>query len=352
MAARPAVVRSFADLRETIFRFQLPRVILTALDLDLFTAVGSKTWTIPALSRRLRVQPRGLDILCRNLAAAGLLRKQGSAYRNTPLGLAELNARSPAYRGAYLRLLRSQWSDWSRLTDSVRTGKPVPDEEPPPDEDAFRRDFSWAMHQRSLAVAPKVAAHLDLAGARTLLDLGGGPGTYALAFLARNPSLRATVGDRAAALQVARKIAARSPHGKRLAYLPVDFLKDRIAGRYDVIWYSNVLHIYSPEDNRRLFRRLRDNLEPGGRLLIQDAFLHDRAGLLPVDATLFAVTMLLVTEGGNTYTAKETAAWLKEAGFSRVRSVSLPAGVGDWEGGVLEARAGRPPETRGRRRRS
>ena len=76
MTAKPAAIRSFADLRETIFRFQLPRIILTALELDLFTAVGAKSWTIPALSRRLRVNLRGLDILCRNLAAAGLLRKQ------------------------------------------------------------------------------------------------------------------------------------------------------------------------------------------------------------------------------------------------------------------------------------
>ena len=46
-------------------------------------------------------------------------------------------------------------------------------------------------------------------------------------------------------------------------------------------------------------------------LVIQDAFLHDREGLFPEEATLFAVSMLLFTEGGNTYTVGETSAWLK-----------------------------------------
>lgn len=344
--------RTFQDFRDAVFRFQVPRLIITALELDLFTAVGSRTWPIPALSRRLRVSPRGLDILCRNLAAVGLLRKEGARYRNSPLGRAELNARSPAYRGAYLRLIRSHWADWSRLTESVRTGKPVPDEGKAPDEEAWRREFSWAMHQRSLTVAPQVAARVDLTGARTLLDLGGGPGTYALAFLARNPSLRATVCDRPPALEVAREIAAGSRHGGRLSYLPLDFQTQKIPGRYDVIWYSNVLHIYSPEENRRLFRRLTGNLEPGGRLVIQDAFLHDAQGLFPLEATLFAATMLLVTEGGNTYSVKETTGWLREAGFRRVRRLRLSEEAGDWEDGLLEATTGLRPGTRARRRRS
>ena len=77
----------------------------------------------------------------------------------------------------------------------------------------------------------------------------------------------------------------RSPptvkHGRRLSYLPLDFLKDEISGPYDVIWFSNVLHIYSAEDNQRVFQEMSSALNPGGRLLIQDAFLvdpHDGCG--------------------------------------------------------------------------
>ena len=104
-----------------------------------------------------------------------------------------------------------------------------------------------------------------------------------------------------------------------------------------MIWYSNVLHIYSPEENEAIFRRVRAALRPGGRLIIQDAFLHDRKGLYPVEASLFAVSMLLFTRGGNTYSVPETARWLKEAGFVGVKQLPLKKGTEDWEEGILEA---------------
>ncbi|MGH7236401.1 MAG: methyltransferase [Nitrospiraceae bacterium] len=328
-------LRTFDEFRDAVSAYRLPRILFTALDLNLFTVMGARTWTIQGLAKRLRVSTRGLAILCRNLAGAGLLKKRGARYRTTVLASAALNARSPAYRGAYLDLLRGQWEDWSKLTESVRRGRPV--EHDDPDDPKYRRAFTWAMHHRSIDVAPQVAAQVNLKGVRTLLDLGGGPGTYALAFLARNPALRATVCDRPAALTVAREIAASLRHGRRLDYLPLDFMSHPVPGRYDVIWYSNVLHIYSPAQNKSLLRRMTSALNPGGRLLIQDAFVLDRNGLYPQEANLFAVTMLLFTEEGNTYGVGDTTEWLREAGLGRVRRVKLRDGTGDWEGGLLEA---------------
>ncbi len=334
---KPAsAIRTFEEFRTALAAYRLPRIILTALDLDLFTAMGARSWTMPPLAKKLRVSARGLEILCRNLACAGLLSKSGGRYRNSPLARKELNRKSPAYRWAYLDLLRNHWNDWSTLTRSVRLGKPVDDNDAP-DDPAYRRRFTWAMHHRSLDVAPKIAAQINLRGVDSLLDLGGGPGTYALAFLKRNRALRATVCDRAPALKVAKEIAATVPHGRRLSYLPLDFVSRAIPGRYDVIWFSNVLHIYSPEENRRLFRKMAAALAPGGRLLIQDAFLHDANGLHPQEASLFAVTMLLFTDRGNTYSVRDTAAWLTRAGFGRVRTLRMKRKTEDWDGGILEA---------------
>jgi SAM-dependent methyltransferase len=294
-----------------------------------------------------------MDILCRNLASAGVLIKKNGTYRNGKVAAATLNARSRDYRGGYIDLIRNHWNDWGRLTDAVRSGRPVPDDHDHPDDPAYRRQFSWAMHHRSLDVAPHVAEQIDLSGAGTLLDLGGGPGTYALEFLARNPALQATVCDRAPALEVAKEIASTVNHGRRLSYLPLDFMQEPLPGRYDVIWFSNVLHIYSPQENQRLFRKIAGALEPGGRLLIQDAFLLDKEGLYPQEANLFAVTMLLFTEAGNTYSLEETARWLRAAGFGTIRPLNVRNGTGDWEGGLLEATLSKShPAARGRRSRS
>jgi SAM-dependent methyltransferase len=330
-------IATFDEFRDAITTYRLPRVLIAAIELNLFTAIGTDPWTIPDLARDMKVSERGLAILCRNLAMAGLLKKQGETYRNSRLGATALNAYHPAYRGDYLRLIMSHWTDWGRLLESVKSGLPLDHDEP--EEPDYRRRFTWAMHHRTLETAPKIAAQIDLRGARILLDLGGGPGTYAMAFLSKNPRLRATVCDRPAALDVAKEIASTHKAGARLSYLPLDVMVEDIPGAYDVIWYSNVLHIYSPKDNQALFRRALASLNPGGRLLIQDAFLHDRDGLFPEEASLFAVSMLLFTERGNTYSAAETKAWLRDAGFERIKVLRMKKGTEDWEGGILEARS-------------
>jgi SAM-dependent methyltransferase len=329
-------IRTFEEFRDAVAAYRLPRVIIAGLELELFSRVGDKTWTIPELAKCLQVSDRGLTILCRNLATAGLLIKKGSTYRNSRLAATVLNANHPAYRGSYLDLLKNHWFDWTRLVESIRTGLPL-DHDVPEQQD-YRRRFTWAMHHRTLDVSPKIAAQVSLHGAKTFLDLGGGPATYAMAFLAKNPHLQATVCDRPEALMVAREIAATHKAGHRLSYLPLDLMKDEIPGTFDVVWYSNVLHIYSPEENQGLFNRVRSALNPGGRLIIQDAFLHDREGLFPEEASLFAVSMLLFTETGNTHSVVETSEWLKQAGFRAIRMLRIKKGSEDWEGGILEGR--------------
>ena len=83
-------------------------------------------------------------------------------------------------------------------------------------------------------------------------------------------------------------------------------------------------------------------LKPGGRFIIQDAFLRDREGLYPTEASLFAISMLLFTEQGNTYTVSETAKWLKHAGFVRIKPVAIRKGTEDWEDGIWEGSAPGP----------
>ncbi|MCC6140655.1 MAG: methyltransferase [Nitrospira sp.] len=328
-------IATFDEFRDAVSAYRLPRILIMALELDLFTKIGVRRWTIPQLAKSLSVSERGLSILCRNLAMAGLLTKTGESYRNSRLAATALNARHAAYRKNYLDLMMNHEKDWGRLGESVRTGRQL--DEDVPEEPGYRQRFTWAMHYRTVETAPKIAAQVDVHGAAMLLDLGGGPGTYAMAFLSKHPRLRATVGDRPAALEVAREIAATHKAGSRLSYVPIDFTQEAIPGTYDVIWYSNVLHIYSPETNRAIFRRALAALNPGGRLLIQDAFLHDREGLRPAEANLFAVSMLLFTEEGNTYTAAATRGWLKEAGFSRTKVLRMKPGTEDWEDGILEA---------------
>jgi len=123
-------IKTFEDFRDALSAYRLPRVILTALELKLFTVIGKNTWLLPDLARELKVSERGLSILCRNLAMAGLLYKKGNRYRNSPLAATALNADDRAYRGSYLHLITNHWTDWLRLMESIRTGEPLDKDEP------------------------------------------------------------------------------------------------------------------------------------------------------------------------------------------------------------------------------
>lgn len=330
----PISIRSFNQFREAVYSFRLPRILFSALELDLFNIMEAQDWTIPQLAKRLRVSQRGLAILCRNLASVGLLVKSQSGYRISHFSKRYLQQTSSDFRGEYLTLMQRQWSEWSHLTEAIRAGQPLDSQEPETPE--YRRSFTWAMHHRSMEPAQEVAQQVALKGVRSLLDLGGGPGTYALAFLKNNPTLHATVMDRPVALDVARTLAQQSSYGARLTYQSGDFLKEPISGNYDVVWYSNVLHIYSPAENLKIFKKIRKTLSPGGRLLIQDTFLHDPKGLRPLETNLFAVSMLLYTDGGNTYSLQDVRAWLHQAGLTHSRVIHLNKGTGDWEGQLIE----------------
>ncbi|MYF24938.1 MAG: methyltransferase domain-containing protein [Nitrospira sp. SB0678_bin_10] len=329
-------VRTMDDFRDVVYTFRLSRVIATAMDLDLFTRMGNRFWTPKSLARIVKASERGVEIILRNLKIAGLLTQRGTSYRVEKLGRTFLNRNSPAYQGAYLELVHRQWENWAQLTNSVRTGKPIEDDGP--DDPEYRRSFTWAMHQRSIRPAKQVAAQLDLYNAQTLLDVGGGPGTYALEFLKKNSTLRAGIWDRQPALEVARKIAQPLRHGKRLSYYPGDLFENQVPGKFDVMWMSNVLHIFSPAENKSLFKKLKRALNPGGRILIQDTFLMNKPGCDALETNLFAVTMLLFTPTGNTYSAHDVQQWLKTSGLKKTRCLQLRKGTGDWDGVIIEGR--------------
>ena len=87
-----------------------------------------------------------------------------------------------------------------------------------------------------------------------------------------------------------------------------------------------------------MFKKIKHAFNPGGRLLIQDTFLQDAQGLRPLEMNLFAGTMLLYTETGNTYPRQDVQAWLHKASLNRTPLIRLKQGTGDWEGQILEAR--------------
>lgn len=175
------------------------------------------------------------------------------------------------------------------------------------------RHFTLSLAGRAKNVAPVLAERLPLTGARLLVDVGGGTGLYSLAFLRRNPGLRAVVWDRPQVLRVAAEFAAVGGEAERLELVGGDMFTDPFPAGADVVLLSNILHDWDVPEVRRLLGRCAEALQPGGRLLIHDVFLDDDLGG-PLPEALYSVTLFNVTEG-RAYSAAEYRGWLEEAGF-------------------------------------
>jgi SAM-dependent methyltransferase len=299
-----------------------------AVQLDIFTALADGPQTEERLASALGCDLRALRMLVTALVALEFMERRGEAVAASPSALAYLARTSPEYVGFIIRHHAHIMPGWLNLAEAVRSGRPVRGESSIHTQDQEAREaflmgmFNVARHQ-----AETVAQALDLAGRARLIDVGGGPGAYAVHFCLAQPGLRALVFDLPTTEPFARGVIARYGLADRVDFVGGDFLRDELPKGQDVAWLSQVLHGESPENAARLVRNAAACLNPGGLLCVQEFALHDdRSG--PAHSALFSLNMLAGTAGGQAYTLAEIRAMLENAGARDVRAleVDLPQG--------------------------
>jgi SAM-dependent methyltransferase len=311
------------DLAQTLQAWRESRIILTAVELDLFTAVGEGA-TPAAVAARLGTDPRATDFLLHALAALGLVEKHGESFRNAAAAARFLCAGAPDDRRGALLHTAALWHRWSSLTECVRTGRPAPrSERVPADTEAFIA----AMHANATQRAPALVAALDLSGVRRVLDVGGGSGGYAIALARAVGGLHVEVLDLADVVPLAARYVAAAGLSDRVTTRVGDLSADDLGSGFDLVLLSAVCHMLGPTQNADLVRRAAAALGPGGRLVVQDFVLApDRTA--PRASALFAINMLVNTPAGGTYTEAEYLGWMKEAGLVDARHIPLPGPTG------------------------
>lgn len=319
---------SFRDLMRLAHGFEAAKILLVANDLGLFKQLDRERGAAE-VAGELGVDARALELLMNALVALGLLEKGSGGFRNAPVAASFLAGDS--YRGHIFRHIHHCWESWSDLAGVVRRGGPdlVREAVILHDEVEWNRAFIRGMDDVTRDLAPQVVAQLDLAGAHRLLDVGGGPGTYARAFLTAYPHLtEVTIFDLPSALEVARERLTGFARRDDVCLVAGDFDADAFAGSFDAIWISQVLHSQNEAGCRALLAKATQVLAPGGRLFVHE-FLLDDSRTQPLTAALFAVHMLVMTAGGRAYSGKEIVAWLQECGLVdiEVRKVSDDTGV-------------------------
>jgi SAM-dependent methyltransferase len=297
--------------------------------LDLFTPLAARELNAAELATELDIPERGLQMLLDALSAMQLLLKEQGRYRATPFAGQFLSRSSPAYLGHIINHHHHLVESWSRLDEAVREGGPVRNRVSHQPTEQERESFLMGMFNLAMLNAPKVAVAVDLAGRRRLLDLGGGPGTYAIHLCQRNPGLEAVIFDLPTTRPFAEQTVDRFGLRERIRFVAGDFTADPLPGSFDVVWLSQVLHGEGPEGCASLLVKAAAALEPGGLLLVQE-FILDADRAAPEFPALFSLNMLLGTADGQSYSEPEIGEMLQQAGLVDIERISMeaPNGVG------------------------
>lgn len=317
---------SWSEIVEKTRDFQESRVLLTGIELDVFTAVGDGALA-GQMAARIGADLRSATMLLDALVAIGALIKRNDVYFNTADTARFLVAESPDYQRPGLMHRVNLWRTWSTLTEAVRAGTAVeiPGVERRDDEN-WTTNFISAMHSIATRAALEMLRVCDAGDVRRMLDVGGGSGAVSIAFARTNPELRAEVLDQPAVVALADRYIAEAGLSDRVTAKVGDLMRDDLGEGYNLVVLSAICHMLSPAENRDLFRRSYRALNHGGRVLIRE-FIVGPDRTAPKQAALFALNMLVGTRAGSTYTEQEYREWLLEAGFQRV---DRPVADGDF----------------------
>ena len=314
------------DLTSLIRSFQESRVILTAIELDIFTAVGAGASAGEA-AIRIGADVRATGMLLNAICAMRLLRKTDGVFHNTPLSKRYFVAGSPDYARDSLMHSVNLWTRWSNLTECVKEGTAVGRTESSDRETEWTRFFIAAMNRNARERAPWVVRAIGTEGKRRMLDVGGGSAAYTIAFCRANPALEAEVLDLPPVIGLTRQYIEQAGLTGRIKTRTADLLSDSLGSGFDFVLVSQVCHSLSDNENFELVKKCHSALQPGGLLAIQE-FILEADKTAPKWSALFALNMLVGTSAGSTYSEDEYVAWMKKAGFEAVRRVHLPGPSG------------------------
>ena len=327
MHAREASGALPDDLNERIRGFQHSRAILTALELDLFTAIGEGGAPAAEIASRIHANPRATEMLLHAMASLQLVAKRDGLFYNSPVAVRFFTTGSPQNARPALLHTASLWKTWSTLTECVRAGTSVIHQEMAERPSDWTQAFIAAMHRNAVERAAPLVAAVGAQGVRRMLDVGGGSGAYSIAFAAANPELQAYILDLVAVVPLAQRHIEQAGVSGRVHTRVGDLLTDHLGEGYDLVLASAVCHMLDEKENAHLIARCYGALAPGGRLVIQE-FILDPDKCAPQSAALFSLNMLVGTRAGASYSEPEYTAWMSAAGFTAIRHVRMPGPAG------------------------
>jgi ubiquinone/menaquinone biosynthesis C-methylase UbiE len=289
--------------------------------LEIFTVIHDQHLSSGTVADLIGADQRGTAYLLNALCAMGLLVKEEELYCNTPETSHLLCKDSAAYLGHIILHHHHILDGWAQLDEAVKIGGPV--RKRSYGEAIERESFLMGMFNLAMGIAPAIAEQIDLSACHRLLDLGGGPGTYAIHFCLANPELQAVIYDRPTTESFAMETVGKFGLQERIEFAGGDITTDTIPqGPYDAAWLSHILHSNGPEDCQQIIDKTVAVMEPGGVILIHE-FILDNSKDGPEFPALFSLNMLVNNPAGRAYSEEELTAMLRNSGVRDIKRHSF-----------------------------
>ena len=334
MPNQSSTVHDPSPILQAAFAFWTSKVLLTAVEMGLFTALGSRRMTGAELGGELGLHPRGISDFFDGLVAMKFLEREGNGpgalYFNTPACAQFLDRNSPRYVGGILEMLNARlFRFWHDLPEALRTGKPqneVKHSRKPMFEELYSdlprlEQFMGAMTGLSRINFEAFAEKFDFRPYKTLCDVGGATGLLCIEAAKRHPHLRCTSFDLPAVEPVAKKSIAAAGLSERIATAGGDFFKDPLP-RADVITMGMILHDWNLEKKMHLIRAAYDALPPGGALVAIEALIDDDRRE-NVHGLMMSLNMLIEFGDAFDYSGADFRGWCGQVGFTRFEVIHL-----------------------------
>jgi ubiquinone/menaquinone biosynthesis C-methylase UbiE len=304
-----------------------PIIIGAAVSNKVFDTLVAGPKTVEEVSKATGSSVRGLRAIMNALVGLELLSKKGDKYSLTPESEAFLVSNKPGTLAGYFPMsMRRLIPPWLKLDETVRTGRPTEarNEEHPGTE--FFTELVENIIPMSYASAQALADHLKVAEAKRstpVLDVAAGSGIWGIVLAQKSPQVQVTAVDWAGMIPTTKQITQKFRVADRFKYIEGDIGEVDFGNGYDIATLGHILHSEGEERSRHLLKKTFGALKPGGTIAIGDWLVNDDR-TEPLPALVFAVTMLVNTEKGDTFSFNEIRSWLEEAGFKNARTLEAP----------------------------
>ena len=323
-----------SPILQTAFAFWNSKVLLTAVEMGLFTRLGQRRLTGTELGSELGLHPRGVKDFFDALVAMKFLDRDGAGspalYFNTPEGAMYLDEKSPRYIGGILTMLNVRlFKYWHDLPEALRTGQPQNEVKCGEQGifEALYKDpakleiFLNAMTGLSRLNFEALAAKFDFSEFKTLCDLGGATGLLCLEVAKKHPHLQCVTWDLPVVEPIARKSIAAAGLSGRVSTSSGNFFTDPLP-RADLITMGMILHDWNLEKKLHLIRAAYDALPAGGALVAIENIIDD-ARRENVFGLLMSLNMLIEFGEAFDFSGADFRQWCSQVGFKRFEVIHL-----------------------------